>query len=135
MVDQKQGRLAVRRVAVAAAILAGALANASLASAEMEGYVVHPVWTRRPSVEDLKRLYPRGVHGVTANVSVDCLIAESGRFTTCELVHEDPAGLGFGASTINVAKLFQMKPFDADGAAVAGRKLRLPVRWWADFKR
>jgi hypothetical protein len=131
----KQGERARRHIFITAIALTGALANARPASAEMEGYVVHPIWTRRPSTEDLERLYPKRVHGVTADVSVDCLIDQSGRFTTCEIVGENPGNLGFGESTVKLSRLFRMKAVDADGAPVAGRKLRLPVRWWAGLGR
>jgi protein TonB len=102
---------------------------ASAAQAETVAYVTHPVWTSRPSASDLRRLYPPGGKGITGQVAADCLIDESGRFTSCEIVSEEPAGLGFGTSTIELSKLFKMKLLDADGVAVPGRKLRLPVRW------
>lgn len=122
-----------RVVGVVAA--AAVLASASHASAEIDGYVTNPVWTARPSTRDLERLYPPNVHGVTANVSADCLIDQEGKFSSCDIVQEDPSGLGFGESTIKLSKLFRMKAVDAHGVPVAGRKLRLPIRWWASFGR
>jgi hypothetical protein len=119
------------RFVVAAVSLAFGLSIGSLALAEIEGYVVRPIWTRHPSANDLERLYPKDVHGVTADVRADCTIDEEGRFTTCDIVSENPAGMGFGESTIKLAKLFQMKSIDGEGRPVAGRKLHLPVRWRA----
>jgi len=121
------------RVVVAAISIAAGLSIGSLALAETEGYIAHPIWMHRPSANDLERLYPNGVRGVTADVRADCTIDEGGRFTTCAIVSENPAGLGFGESTIKLSKLFRMKAVDGDGAPVAGRKLQLPVRWWAQF--
>lgn len=117
------------------AILAATLCIPGTASAEMEGYVVKPMWLRRPSSDDMRRLYPSKRRGVEALVSADCLLDERGQFTSCEIVKETPAGMGFGESTVRLAKLFKMKPMDADGAPVAGRKLRLPVRWYASLSR
>lgn len=100
---------------------------------QVENYVTHPIWTRRPDAMDLERLYPRGVHGITANVLAECLIDDEGKFTTCTIGRETPASLGFGDATMKLSKLFRMKLIDADGAPVAGRKLQLPVRWDAGF--
>lgn len=103
--------------------------------AEREGYVIRPMWLRRPSADDMRRLYPSQQKGVEGFVSADCLLDKRGQFTSCEIVNETPAGMGFGESTMRLAKLFKMKPIDADGASVAGRKLRLPVRWHASLSR
>lgn len=123
------------------ATLAAALCVSETAAAEErrvtveEGYVIHPRWLRRPAVEDLQRLYPREQRGVEGFVIADCLIDERGTFSTCEIVEERPAGKGFGESTIRLSKLFKMTLTDADGAPVAGRKLHLPVRWYAGYSR
>jgi periplasmic protein TonB len=101
----------------------------------MEGYVIRPVWLRRPSAQDMRRLYPPQQRGVEALVTADCLVDERGQFSTCEIVKESPAGRGFGESTVRLSKFFKMKPLDADGTPVAGRKLRLPVRWYANLSR
>jgi protein TonB len=91
--------------------------------------VTHPDWTRRPSRDDLMRLYPRGVTGVRGQVRARCLIDANGKFMSCDIISEEPAGKGFGEATIRLSKLFQMKLLDADGLPVAGRKLTLPVLW------
>jgi protein TonB len=93
------------------------------------------MWLRRPSADDMRRLYPLQERGVEGIVSADCVLDEGGQFTSCEIVEETPVGKGFGDSTIRLAKLFKMKPIDADGVPVAGRKLRLPVRWHAGLSR
>lgn len=81
----------------------------------------------------MQRLYPRQARGVTGQVQADCLIDERGRFSTCEIVSETPAGKGFAESTQELAKLFRMKDRDADGRPVAGRKVHLPVTWHGGF--
>lgn len=107
----------------------------ALASAEVQSRVVRPIWLRRPSADDMRRLYPPQQRGVEGFVTADCLLDERGQFASCDIVEERPAGMGFGESTIRLAKLFKMKPMDADGAPVAGRRLRLPVRWYANLSR
>lgn len=130
----KQGMLRAAAVVFAAAWLHApsvrAQAQASPPDATpSEAFVTRPVWTRRPAHADLARLHPRTASRTSAKVAVDCLIDESGRFTTCKVVREDPPGRGFGESTLRLAKFFQMRLRDADGIAVAGRHLVLPV-WW-----
>jgi hypothetical protein len=98
-----------------------------------ENPVTHPIWTRRPSQDDLMRLYPRGVRGIKARVVASCLIDAAGKFSSCEIVQEVPALRGFGEATIRLSMLFQMKTTDADGASVAGRRLVLPVVWFAEY--
>jgi protein TonB len=121
------------RVLLALVILSSSNVGATAATTA-EDMVVHPFWTRRPSADDLRRLYPKQVRGITADVVLSCLIDGRGTFQTCEVVEETPAGLGFGESTIRLARIFRMKPVDADGALVAGRRLRLPVRWYAGLR-
>jgi hypothetical protein len=122
-----------RRLAPGVILLGIALSIDSLATAESDVYIVRPIWTRRPSANDLERLYPKGAGAVTADVRADCTVDDTGAFKTCEIVSESPTGMGFGESTIRLSKLFRMKAIDGDGAPVAGRKVRLPVRWWAQF--
>lgn len=117
------------------AILGASLCVPGSAWAERGGYVIRPMWLRRPSADDMRRLYPSQLRGIEGFVRADCVLDERGQFTSCEIVEETPAGMGFGESTVRLAKLFKMKPVDADGASVAGRKLSLPVRWYASLSR
>jgi hypothetical protein len=118
-----------------AAVFVASLLGTPGASAQGESLVMHPHWTKRPSWDDLRKLYPKGVRGVTADVVASCRIDDQGRFTSCDIVRESPSGLGFGESTIRLSKLFQMRTIDGDGSPVAGRKLSLPVRWDASLSR
>jgi hypothetical protein len=43
--------------------------------------------------------------------------------------------MGFEESTIKLSKLFKMRLTDAGGVPVAGRKLHLPLRWYAALSR
>jgi hypothetical protein len=120
---------------LAAVFVASLLGTTPDASAQGESLVMHPHWTKRPSWDDLRKLYPKAVRGVTANVEASCRIDDQGRFTSCDIVKESPSGLGFGESTVRISKLFQMKAIDGDGSPVAGRRLSLPVRWDARLGR
>jgi hypothetical protein len=112
---------------------AGSNSAATDAATKADNPVTHPIWTRRPSQNDLMRLYPRGVRGIRATVVASCLIDVAGKFSSCEITREDPGQMGFGDATIRLSKLFQMKATDGDGAPVAGRRLVLPVVWYAEY--
>jgi protein TonB len=114
------------------ATLAASLSPLASARAQ-DSYVVHPEWVRRPSPGQFQRLYPKQARGITGQVRAECLIDEEGRFSSCEIVSETPGGLKFGERTLKLAKYFQMKPIDADGQPVAGRKLRLPITWYGEL--
>ena len=102
-------------------------------STAAEEYVVHPRWTHLPSTQDLQSLYPRHVHGITAQVRAVCVVDDKGGLDNCDVISESPSGHGFGASTIKLSKFFQMRLTDGDGEPVAGRKLALPVGWYASL--
>lgn len=91
--------------------------------------VIQPQWLKRPDASDLARAYPHRAHGVSGDVRLRCVIAASGRFDTCDVIAETPGGLGFGAAGLEVAKRFQMAPVDGDGGKVAGRAIRIPIRF------
>jgi hypothetical protein len=105
-------------------------ARAVEATSPADNPVTRPIWTRRPSRDDLVRLYPRNIGDAkTVRVVAKCQIGPDGKFRNCEIVREDPASEAFAEATISLSKLFQMKPEDGEGKAVAGRQLFLPVTW------
>jgi len=91
--------------------------------------VVHPNWLKKPGPADLARVYPRRAKGASGYVRLRCVIAASGRFDSCDVIEETPGGLGFGAAGLELARLFQMAPIDADGGKIAGRAIRVPIRF------
>jgi protein TonB len=115
--------------------LIGFLSIGSPTTAEGDAYIVRQIWIRRPSAADLERFYPKGAGAVTADVRADCTVDDNSAFKTCEIVSEDQPGKGFGQNTTRLPRLFRMRAIDGDGAPVAGRKVRLPVRWRAQFSQ
>ena len=91
--------------------------------------VVRPNWLRRPDAGDLARAYPRRAKGASGDVRLRCVIAANGRFDSCDVIEESPTGVGFGPAGLELAKLFRMAPVDGDGGKVAGRAIRLPIRF------
>jgi TonB family protein len=102
--------------------------------------VLQPVWIRKPSAEDIARLYPAGAarRGLSGRVTLTCRIGADGRLPACgvgrvEVVGEQPATPDdepdFGTATLRLANLFQMEPVSRDGVKTAGGVVRIPVRW------
>lgn len=93
--------------------------------------VIRPVWTKKPSDTDVARAYPRRAKGASGDVRLRCVIAANGRFDSCDVIEESPGNLGFGAAGLEVAKQFQLAPVDGDGGKVAGRAIRIPIKFVA----
>jgi len=94
--------------------------------------VTAPNWVRRPSGNDLARLNPSAAKstGAEGRTITECRVAAGGRLEDCQTLTESPSGLGFGQSSIELMKKFKMDPVDRSGAPVAGRKVKVPVRWY-----
>ncbi len=41
--------------------------------------------------------------GISGGAVLDCVFGDDGKFTTCDVVHEEPAGLGFARSAAAIA--------------------------------
>ena len=60
---------------------------------------------------------------------VECVVQPDGKLGGCKAVREDPAGLGFGDSALQVAAIMQLNPWSDDGRPVDGASIRLPVKF------
>ena len=93
--------------------------------------VTRPVWERRPTLQDMARYYPKSaIQAVTeARVVLACRVTAKGVPENCIVDSEEPQGLGFGAASLKLARLYRMKPHEKDGQAVAGKEIRIPILW------
>jgi TonB family protein len=87
-------------------------------------------WVRRPSADDLRTVLPgeaikRGISGLAV---IDCVATVQGALTDCVVVHEAPAGIGFGASAIALTPQFMMRPASLKGVPVRST-VRMPIRF------
>jgi TonB family protein len=96
--------------------------------------IVDPVWLLRPNPEEVAALYPslaaeenRGGEAV-----IDCAVTAFGRLSACKVVAQRPAHYGFGAATLRLASRFRMRSTTRSHQPVAGRRVRVPVRWRLD---
>jgi TonB family protein len=124
--------LAERRAGLAVAALVGLAAAAwSWAASATPSVIVQPDWAAKPVGADIARVYPpAAVKGnVEGEATIGCDVAASGKLINCQVLKEGPAGAGFGAAALALADSFQMKPMSKDGHAVAGGKVRIPIRF------
>ena len=120
----------IRNTAIACAFAATALSAAPpVAAEETLDYVIRPVWTRTPTSGDMRNYYPARAGQAEGRVRLDCQITTKGALSNCIVRSETPTNLDFGAASLKLARLFRMKPEDAEGKPVADRWLSLPINW------
>lgn len=93
--------------------------------------VANPVWLKLPVAEDLARRFPEiaQVMNIEGRSVALCKVKADGQLTDCVSVSAQPAGLGFEQATLALTTMFRMSPRDAGGQAVAGREVRIPLRF------
>ena len=82
-------------------------------------------WVATPSSRDMAAAYPPEAAHKRLNGSADiqCAIAAGGALTSCTVLSETPAGQGFGAASLAVARFYR-------GAGLpAGQTVTIPVSW------
>jgi TonB family protein len=104
-----------------------------------QGAPFHSIWIKKPTGDDMVRLYPAEAlaRNLTGDVLMACKVGADGRLNGCAIVRADvssdgsapAADPGFGAATLELAKLFQMEPTDRQGAPTAGTVIHIPVRF------
>ena len=95
-------------------------------------YIKNPKWLRRPSGEDVDKVYPpheKREHKSGRTV-MDCAIADNGTLESCSIIEDKRPGMGFDKAALSLAKLFKTPPL-ADQPAFNGlpeciRKLGAP---------
>jgi protein TonB len=94
-----------------------------------ERVIRNPTWLRRPSGDELGRLYPHRAAdlGKSGAATLMCSVTATGSVRDCAVVDESPKGLGFGEAAMASARLFKLNPRTVDGEAVEGAKVRIPL--------
>ena len=93
--------------------------------------ITAPDWLRRPSGEDLARVYPDNAMRTETegSATTSCSVTTEGILVDCVIVEEAPGGRGFGAAAIKLMALFKMRPMTRDGVPVSGGTVRIPIRF------
>jgi len=89
-----------------------------------------PQWVRTLDPAALAAVYPS--KAAAAGISrgsgvVRCRATHDGRLADCQVVSEDPVGLGFGEAGLKAADGIAMNPWTLDGAPVDDAVIELPI--------
>ncbi len=96
-----------------------------------EAVIRNPDWTSRPNGDAFDRYYPPSAkeRGTEGHATMRCTVSASGSLEGCHIISESPSGQGFGSATLKLAHYFKMRPQTADGKAVGGAQVDIPVSW------
>lgn len=107
-------------------------ADAPPAGAGKPDFVTQPVWRERPTGQDLAAFYPEAAGGAAGQAVVECVADARGGLDYCQAIQASPDGLDFDKAAVAlVSRKFAIAPKDAAGRDVAGRPVRIPIRWAA----
>jgi protein TonB len=81
--------------------------------------ITNPSWSRQPQGDFPERALSRGVE--SGRVVLNCLVAPSGSMSDCQIVSEEPSGMGFGQEAIRGTRRARLSPRTVDGAATGAR--------------
>ncbi len=79
-----------------------------------------------------RSLYPDRAQRMEVNgkTVMDCQVTAEGRLTDCVVLSETPEGYGFAEATLELSKVWKMKPtLDPDGKPIPGGRLTIPINW------
>ena len=93
--------------------------------------ITNPHWLRQPTADEFADAYPPRalIAEKSGFASLACTVTASGALTDCSVAEETPAGWGFGAAALSLAKRFKLVPRQEDGRAVGGAMIRIPIRF------
>ena len=97
-----------------------------------------PDWLRRPSLEEVGRVYPAaaGRKRLNGEAELDCTANGGGRLASCRVASETPGGYGFGAAALQLRSIYVMRPLLPDGRSVGGGHVRIRVSFrYAELRR
>jgi periplasmic protein TonB len=116
-------------VAIASALLIAQAGAASAPAGQTQD--VPPNWLRKPTVDDLMRVYPRDAlrHRIEGRAVVSCRVTEKGELADCKALQETPPNEGFGEAALKLTPRFLMRLPTRHGIPVAGGTVTVPIRF------
>jgi TonB family protein len=93
--------------------------------------ITRPDWVRRPDGQTMQAFYPAKAarSGQPGEARINCQVTDRGLLVNCQILSENPAGYGFGASALMMASSFAMRPKTVDGKPVGGATVTIPIRF------
>lgn len=94
-----------------------------------------PQWSALPAPEHIAQVAPKGPSpsgAASARVVLSCQIVAGGALSDCAVVEETPAGEGYGAATLSLAKDFKLSIWTSEGLPTVGGTVRVPIRFSID---
>jgi len=116
-------------------ILAALLGSAVIAlspQAQAQGgppvIVTQPDWLETPTSEDFDAVYPLAArqNDIEGGARLRCEALTTGALVGCEVVSEQPEGLGFGEAALLITPKFRMAPGTRDGTPVTST-VHIPI--------
>jgi hypothetical protein len=90
-----------------------------------------PVWLRLPQPADMVRNFPQAAANAGLKTGlgvVHCTATHFGGLADCTVAREEPAGSGFGAAALLLARNMEMNLWSRQGRPVYGAQLQIPIR-------
>jgi protein TonB len=102
------------------------------ATAPQSAKIVPPTWIRKPTGEDIARVYPdrAASAGIRGRIVMKCGVTTEGRLADCAIAEETPPGEHFGEAGLKLSGLFRLKPLTKDGVPIAGGSISIPIQFW-----
>jgi TonB family protein len=125
----REGRLKRITTFAVVLVLAAVGTAASAQDASEDRMITRPDWERQPTREQMSALFPAAAMraGKEGRAWIECSVATTGRMRDCVIIREEPEGYGFGAAALATASFFRMKPAEAEGMAIDGARVQIPV--------
>ncbi|WP_296595611.1 energy transducer TonB [Phenylobacterium sp.] len=116
------------------AVLLQASAGPDQPQAAPASEILGPKWLKRPTGEDINRLYPKDAYrrGISGRATISCSVTGEGTLTGCQVLEEAPLEEGFGDAALRMAPSFKMQALTPQGQTVAGGTVKIPIRFHID---
>jgi protein TonB len=114
-----------------AASSAGVAAVADPPPTAMSKVVTSPDWLVKPSAAEVVAAYPRRalIRRIGGTARVTCVVTVDGETAGCEVLAEDPPGVGFGPAALKLSHRFRFRPRTVDGIPEGGAIVIIPFRF------
>lgn len=91
-----------------------------------------PKWVGLPQVNDMSAVIPEAARkaGVyKSRVVLECGVITDGAVDQCQVLSQEPDGLGYGDAAVALSKFFRLAVWTEEGLPVVGGRVRIPLRF------